>query len=76
MYNVHEHWLLSYKVCLVTDIIPEKGGQCSFYCRFPLNSRFLNHFDNKKRVVFDTTSYIRELKIWEHLEKRKEKYYY
>ena len=26
--------------CLVTDVIHEKGDQCSFYCRFPLKSRF------------------------------------
>ena len=45
-----------YNGCLVTDIIHEKGGQCSFYCRFPLKSRFLKDLDTKKQVVFDTTS--------------------
>jgi len=33
----------------------KKGGQCSFYCRFPLKSRFLSYFETKKQVVFDTT---------------------
>ena len=37
-----------YNGCLVTDIIHEKGGQCSFYCRFPLKSRFLKDLDTKK----------------------------
>lgn len=36
-------------------IIHEKGGQCSFCCRFPIESRFLKDFGIKKRVVFDTT---------------------
>ncbi|HCG86802.1 MAG TPA: hypothetical protein DEW33_09990, partial [Lachnospiraceae bacterium] len=31
------------------------GGQCSFYCRFPIESRFLKDFRTKKQVVFDTT---------------------
>ena len=31
-------------VGLAIDIIPEKGGQCSFYCRFPLKSRFFKEF--------------------------------
>ena len=47
-------------VCLAIDIIPEKGGQCSFYCRFPLKSRFLKDLDTKKQVVFDTTSFFME----------------
>src|SRR5699024_3565436 len=42
-------------VGLAIDIIPEKGGQCSFYCGFPLKSRFLLYFGTKKQVVFDTT---------------------
>lgn len=37
---------------LVEDIIQEKGGQCSFYFRFPLKSRFLLYFGTKKQVVF------------------------
>ena len=48
---------------LVEDIIPEKGGQCSFYFRFPLKSRFLKHLDNKKQVVFDTTDKKEQVKI-------------
>ena len=40
---------------MAIDIIPEKGGQCSFYCRFPLKLRFLLYFETKKQVVFDTT---------------------
>jgi hypothetical protein len=42
-------------VCLAIDIIPEKGGQCSFYLQLPIKSRFLNNLNNKKEVVFDTT---------------------
>ena len=61
MYNVHEHWLLSWDVILVDDIIHEKGGQCSFYFRFPLKSRFLLKFSNKKWVVFDTTEEFRKV---------------
>ena len=45
--------------CLVDDIIPEKGGQCSFYCRFLLKSRFLKDLDIKTQVVFDTTEIIK-----------------
>ena len=40
---------------VVNYIIHEKGGQCSFYCRFPIESRFLKDFKTKKQVVFDTT---------------------
>ena len=40
---------------LVEDIIPEKGGQCSFYLQLPIKSRFLMDLNNKKEVVFDTT---------------------
>ena len=47
-------------VGLAIDIIPEKGGQCSFYCRFPLKSRFLKDLDTKKQVVFDTTAFQNE----------------
>ena len=36
---------------LVEDIIPEKGGQCSFYLQSPINQGFRN----KKQVEFDTT---------------------
>ena len=53
-----------YNGCLVTDIIHEKGGQCSFYCRFPLKSRFLLYFETKKQVVFDTTSEFMEVNVW------------
>ena len=45
---------------MAIDIIPEKGGQCSFYCRFPLKSRFLKDLDTKKQVVFDTTEILLE----------------
>ena len=38
-YNVHERWLLLYKVGLAIDIIPEKGGQCSFYLQTSEKSR-------------------------------------
>lgn len=34
----------------------KKGGQCSFYCRLLLKSRFLLDLSYKKRVVFDTTT--------------------
>ena len=64
MYNVHEHWLLLYEVVLVDDIIHEKGGQCSFYCRFPLKSRFLKDLDIKKQVVFDTTDPGEGVIVW------------
>lgn len=40
---------------MVKDIIPEKGGQCSFYLQLPIKSRFLIDSNNKKQVVFDTT---------------------
>ena len=53
-----------YKVGLAIDIIPEKGGQCSFYCRFPLKSRFLLYFETKKQVVFDTTEKEPEETSW------------
>jgi len=43
-------------VCLAIDIIPEKGGQCSFYLQLPIKSRFLMDLNNKKEVVFDTTT--------------------
>ena len=43
-------------VCLAIDIIPEKGGRCSFYLQLPIKSRFLNNLNNKKEVVFDTTT--------------------
>ena len=33
-----------------------KGGQCSFYCRFPLKTRFMKDLDTKNKVVFDTTT--------------------
>ena len=36
------------------DIIPEKGGQCSFYLQTPINQGF----SNKKQVVFDTTAVV------------------
>ena len=48
-------------VVLVDDIIHEKGGQCSFYSKFPLKSRFLLDFATKKQVVFDTTNHQTEV---------------
>ncbi len=30
-----------YDRCLVTDIIPKKGGHCSFYCKLPQNQGFV-----------------------------------
>ena len=38
-------------VGLAIDIIPEKGGNCSFYLQTPIDQGF----SNKKSVVFDTT---------------------
>ena len=35
-----------YKVDFVVDIIPKKGGQCSFYCKLPKNKGFI-----KKKVI-------------------------
>ena len=52
---------------MAIDIIPEKGGQCSFYCRFPLKSRFLKDLDTKKQVVFDTTYYYQEVGIMKEI---------
>ena len=40
---------------MVNSLYFKKGGQCSFYCRFPIKSRFLLNLNNKKQVVFDTT---------------------
>ena len=54
--------ILSYEVGLAIDIIPEKGGHCSFYLQLPIKSRFLTNLNNKKEVGFDTTE-----------EKRREK---
>lgn len=48
--------ILSYEVGLAIDIIPEKGGHCSFYLQLPIKSRFLMNLNNKKEVVFDTTN--------------------
>ena len=58
-YNVHEHWLLSYKVGLAIDIIPEKGGQCSFYLQTSEKSRQNVTFTTKNEGSFDTTIYRR-----------------
>ena len=52
---------------MAIDIIPEKGGQCSFYSKFPLKSRFLLDFATKKQVVFDTTPFSMEVK---HMAKK------
>lgn len=64
MYNVHEHCLLLVDGILVEDIIPEKGGQCSFYLQLPIKSRFLMDLNNKKEVVFDTTNLDKEENLW------------
>ena len=42
-------------VFVVNSLYFKKGGQCSFYCRFPIKSRFIFNLDTKNRVVFDTT---------------------
>ena len=44
-------------VCLAIDIIPEKGGQCSFYLQTSIKSR-LNVVLSKDKVFFDTTQYM------------------
>ncbi|MFR3038791.1 MAG: hypothetical protein ACLTLY_08550 [Agathobacter rectalis] len=51
---------------MAIDIIPEKGGQCSFYSKFPLKSRFLLDFATKKQVVFDTTLLVQKGKKIEY----------
>jgi hypothetical protein len=35
-YNVHEHWLLWYRVCLAMDIIPQKGRSMLFLFESPV----------------------------------------
>ena len=47
-------------VFVVNSLYFKKGGQCSFYCRFPIKSRFIFNLDTKNRVVFDTTRWSRE----------------
>ena len=34
------NYILSYEVGLAIDIIPEKGGNCSFYLQTPENKGF------------------------------------
>ena len=47
-------------VFVVNSLYFKKGRSCSFYCRFPIKSRFIFNLDTKNRVVFDTTKEIRE----------------
>lgn len=52
-----------YNGCLVTDIIPEKGGQCSFYLQPPINQGL----GTKNQVGFDTTKRLTEVVDMEKL---------
>lgn len=46
-------------VSLVADIIPIKGGQCSFYFNLPINQGFRTKTGSK----FDTTFFTEEEQI-------------
>jgi len=40
-YNVHEHCLLWYRVCLAMDIIPQKGRSMLYLFESPIKTRFM-----------------------------------
>ena len=59
---------------MVNSLYIKKGGQCSFYCRFPLKSRFLLDLDTKNRVAFDTTVWrLENREMKEDMKKAQEK---